>query len=85
MSTARKADLDALESFARAIATLKSAHVEVDVAELAELHDIAWPVDDDDDDDDDEPTAAELAEAHRQREQAALKQRTAGIPAEGTE
>lgn len=68
----RKQDLDALESFARSVAALRGASVDVDVAELAALYEVEWPgADDDDQDEGEEPTDDELAEAHRQREAAA--------------
>jgi hypothetical protein len=55
-----------LETFARAVATLRGAEVDVDIAALADLYDVDWP-DDGDEDDEHEPTDAELAAAHKRR------------------
>ena len=56
-----------LETFARSVSLLRGAAVDVDVAKLADLYGVDWP-DDEDEDDEDEPTVAELAAAHRARE-----------------
>lgn len=56
-----------LETFARAVATLRGAAIAVDVPALADLYDVDWP-DDDDEDDEPEPTREELIEAQKRRE-----------------
>jgi hypothetical protein len=56
-----------LETFARAVAALRGASIDVNVAELADLYDVDWP-DGGDEADEHEPTDEELAAAHRTRE-----------------
>ena len=63
MSSSKLANL---ETFARVLATLRGASIDVDVAALADLYDVDWP-DADDEDDAREPTDEELAAAHKRR------------------
>ncbi len=68
-----RADLEDLEIFARAVAALHDAEVELDVRAMAEAYGVDLgddPDADDEEDDEDERTDEELAAAHRAREAA---------------